>query len=141
MSANQTIQPYLFFNGRCEEAIRFYQAALGAEVQLLMRHRDNPTPAPPGMLPPGSEDKIMHASFKIGDTVVMASDGLCTGKPSFAGFSLSLGVATADAADKAFARLADGGEIRMALTKTFWSPRFGMLVDRFGVAWMVTAAA
>ena len=134
------LQAYLGFNGRCEEAVRFYQAAVGAEVQLLMRHKDSPEPAPPGVLPPDSGNKIMHVTLRIGDSVLMASDGHCTGKTSFEGFSLSLAVATADAADQAFARLADGGQVRMPLTKTFWSPRFGTLVDRFGVSWMVQVA-
>ena len=135
------VQAYLVFNGRCEEAIRFYQAAIGATVDLLMRHKDSPEPAPPGMLPPGSDDKIMHVSLRIGDSMLMASDGQCTGKASFDGFSLSLGVPNADEAGRVFARLADGGQVRMPLTKTFWSPCFGMLVDRFGVSWMVTVAA
>ena len=134
------VQVYLGFNGRCEEAVRFYQSAVGAEVQLLMRHKDSPEPAPPGMLPPDSGDKIMHVSLKIGDTIVMASDGLCSGQMLFEGFSLSLAVSSAEEADRAFARLAEGGQIRMPLGKTFWSPRFGMLVDRFGIAWMVTVA-
>jgi PhnB protein len=135
------VQPYLGFNGRCEEAVRFYQAAVGAEVQMLMRHRDSPEPAPPGMLAPGSEDKILHVSLKIGDSVVMATDGRCSGTTSFEGFSLSLQVSTADAAERAFDRLADGGKISMPLAKTFFSPRFGMLVDRFGVSWMVMVPA
>jgi PhnB protein len=135
------VQVYLGFNGRCEEAIRFYQSAVGAEVQLLMRHKDSPQPAPPGVLPDGSGDKIMHVSLRIGDTIVMASDAHCTGQTVFEGFSLSLGVATADEADRAFARLAEGGRVTMPLAKTFWSPHFGMLVDRFGVSWMVTVTA
>lgn len=135
------VQAYLMFNGRCEEAVRFYQSAIGAEVQMLMRHKDSPEPAPPGMLPPGSENKVMHVALRIGDTLVLASDGRCTGKTSFEGFSLALTAATPDEADRAFARLADGGQVSMPLAKTFWSPRFGMLVDRFGVSWMVMAAA
>ncbi len=131
------VQAYLAFNGRCEEAVRFYQDAIGAEVQLLVRHKDSPEPAPPGMLPPGSENKVMHVSLKIGDSVVMATDGRCTGTTSFEGFSLSLAVADPDAVDRAFARLADGGKVTMPPTKTFWSPRFGTLIDRFGVSWMV----
>ena len=135
------IQAYLFFDGRCDEAIRFYREAIGAEVQMLMRHKESPEPPSPGTLPPGAEDKVMHASLRIGDTIVMASDGLCRGKPDFQGFSLSLALATAEEADRAFARLSDGGQVRMPLAKTFWSPRFGMLVDRFGVSWMVTVAS
>jgi len=135
------VQPYLMFDGRCEEAIRFYQSAVGAEVQMLMRHKESPEPAPAGMLPPGSENKVMHAALRIGDSVVLATDGRCMGKTNFQGFSLALTVATAGEADQAFARLGDGGQVTMPLAKTFWSPRFGMLVDRFGVSWMVMAAA
>ena len=131
------VQAYLSFNGRCEEAVRFYQDAIGAEVELLVRHKDSPQPAPPGMLPPGSDDKIMHVSLRIGESTVMATDGRCAGTTSFEGFSLSLMAASAEAADHAFTGLADGGRVTMPLTKTFWSPRFGMLVDRFGVSWMV----
>lgn len=135
------IQPYLFFDGRCEEAVDFYRSALGAEVEMLMRYRESPEPPPPGMVPPGSEDKVMHASFRIGDTVVMASDGCSAGQPAFQGFSLSLSVADEAAADRAFAALGDGGQVQMPLGKTFFSPRFGMLTDRFGVGWMVIVPA
>jgi PhnB protein len=131
------VQPYLFFDGRAEEAINFYRKAIGAEVQMLMRFGESPEKPPPGMVPPGSENKIMHASLKIGDTQVMASDGNCQSKPSFEGFSLSLAVPDAAAADRAFNALAEGGQVRMPLGKTFFSPRFGMVADRFGVGWMV----
>jgi len=89
------------------------------------------------MLPPGSENKIMHSCLRIGDTAVMASDGGCTGKASFQGFSLSLAVASAAEADRLWGALADGGTVQMPIGKTFWSPRFGMVTDRFGVSWMV----
>ena len=135
-----TIQPYLFFEGRCEEAIEFYRRALGAEVKMLMRYAESPEPVPPGMVPPGSENKVMHACLSIGGAEVMASDGMCRGAASFQGFSLSLSVANEAEADRAFAALADGGEVRMKLAKTFWSPRFGMVADRFGVSWMVIVA-
>jgi len=135
------VQPYLFFDGRCEEAIEYYRSALGAEVTMLMRYKDAPDPPPPGMIAPGSEDKIMHASLRIGETTVMASDGHCAGHLDFQGFSLSLTVADAAEADRVFAALADGGQVRMPLGKTFFSPCFGMVADRFGVAWMVIAAA
>ena len=131
------IQPYLFFDGRCEEAIEFYKKALGAKVEMLMRNSDSPEPPPPGTLPPGAENKIMHANLRIGETNVLVSDGHCSGKPSFQGFSLSLTVATPAEADKLFAALSDGGQVRLPLTKTFFSPRFGMLADKFGVGWMV----
>jgi PhnB protein len=131
------IQPYLFFDGRCEEAIEFYRKALGAKVERLMRFKESPEPHNPAMGPPPAMDKVMHATFRIGDTTVMASDGECGGKPSFQGFALSLTVSSEAEADRSFAALADGGKVHMPLTKTFFSPRFGMLADRFGVSWMI----
>ena len=134
------IEPYLFFNGRCEEAIAFYKRALGAEVLMLMRNNEAPEPAPPGMLLPGSEDKVMHATLRIGASNLMLSDGRCDGKPVFNGFSLSIDAANEAEADRLFAALADGGTVQMPLAKTFWSPKFGMVADRFGVGWMVSVA-
>ncbi len=133
---NAIVQPYLTFGGRCQEALDFYTKALGAKVEVVMKFKDSPEPPPPGMLPPGFEDKIMHSSFRVGQTTVMASDG-CEKNSSFSGFSLALAVKTEADADRAFAALAEGGTIQMPLNKTFWSPKFGMLTDRFGVAWMV----
>jgi PhnB protein len=132
------IQSYLFFNGRCEEAVEFYRKALGAEVQMMMRFKESPEPHPPGMVPPGFENKIMHTSFRVGETTVMASDGCSADKASFEGFSLSLAVSSEAEANRAFAALSDGGQVRMPLAKTFWSPRFGMVEDRFGIGWMVS---
>ena len=132
------IEPYLFFNGRCEEAIEFYQQTLGAEVQMMLRHRE--APPTPGV-PPGMDDKVMHATLRIGHTNVMMSDGMCDGKAVFEGFRLSFSVADAAAADRIFNALGAGGSVQMPLAKTFWSPCFGMLTDRFGVGWMVSAAA
>jgi PhnB protein len=134
---NSVVQPYLMFEGRCEEAIEFYHRALGAEVTMLMRFKDSPEPPQPGCVAPGSENKVMHAQFSIGESQIMASDGRCTGKPMFQGFSLCLTVQTEACADKAFDALAQGGQVQMPLAKTFYSPRFGMVVDRFGVSWMV----
>jgi len=132
------VQPYLFFDGRAEEAIEFYKKALGAEVNMLMRWKDMPEkPKDPGMVPPGSENKIMHASLRIGEATVMASDGQCKGKPSFQGFALTLNAANEAEADRLFGALSDGGQVQMPLGKTFFSPRFGMVADRFGVSWMV----
>ncbi len=128
------IQPYLFFDGRCDEALEFYRQALGAEVEMLMRFKDSPEPA---KCPAGSGEKVMHANVRIGGTTVMASDGRCEGKPSFQGFALSLSVPTAAEADRRFGALAKGGQVQMPLAKTFFSPRFGMVADRFGVSWMV----
>ncbi len=134
------VQPYLFFEGRCEEAIEFYRSALGAEVTALLRYKESPEPSPPGMIPPGSDDKVLHASFRIGDSTVFASDGMCGGAPSFQGFSLSLSAANGAEAERLFAALADGGQVQMPLSKTFFSPHFGMVADRFGVGWMVLVA-
>jgi PhnB protein len=134
----RVIQPYLFFNGRCEEALNFYQKALGAEVQMVMRFNESPEPPKPGMVPPGFENKIMHASFRVGETLVMASDGCSSDKARFEGFSLSVSVHTEAEADRVFNALADGGKVHMPLAKTFWSPRFGMVADRFGIGWMVS---
>ena len=134
------IQPYLFFGGRCEAAIEFYQRALGAKVEMLMRHQESPDPHPPGLLAPGFEEKVMHATLRIGDAVVMLSDG-CDDKSTFDGFRLSLSLADEAAASRAFAALSDGGKVEMPLTRTFWSACFGMVTDRFGVGWMVTVAA
>jgi len=132
-----TIQPYLFFDGRCEEALDFYKGALDAEVLMLLRFKDNPEPPKPGDCPPGAGDKVMHAQFRVGNTFVMASDGRCGGTPVFSGFSLAHLVPTEAAADRTFTALADGGEVMMPLGKTFFSPSFGMLTDRFGVGWMI----
>ena len=132
------IESYLFFNGRCEEAIEFYQRALGAEVVMMMRNKEAPEKPPPGMLPPGSDDKVMHATLRIGSSNLMLSDGRCDGKPVFNGFSLSLDAANAAEAQRLFTALGDGGTVQMPLAKTFWSPSFGMVADRFGVGWMVS---
>ena len=134
------IQPYLFFDGRCEEALDFYKKALGAEEVMLMRYKDSPDPPPPGCVPPNSENKVMHCAFRVGGSTVLASDGSCKGKPNFQGFSLSLTVADEAEADRVFAALAEGGQTQMPLGKTFFSPRFGMVADRFGVSWMVYVA-
>ena len=131
------VTPYLFFDGRCEEAIEFYKKALGAEVGMMMRFKEAPEQPPPGMLPPGSDNKIMHACLRINGAQVMASDGCTQDKPKFEGFSLSLNADNEGQADSMFSALADGGEVRMPLGKTFFAKRFGMVADRFGVGWMV----
>ncbi len=131
------VQAYLCFNGNCEEAVEFYRQALGAEVETLMRFKDSPEAPPPGQLAPGYENKVMHTSFRIGQTTVMASDGCGTEPTKFQGFSLTLAVFTEADADRYFNALAVGGKVVMPLNKTFWSPRFGMLEDKFGVGWMI----
>lgn len=135
------VQAYLFFNGTCETAVEFYKKALGAQVDMVMRFKESPDAPPPGMVPPGFEDKIMHCSFRVGETMIMASDGCSPGATEFQGFSLSLAVATEAEADRYFAALSEGGAVQMPLGKTFWSPRFGMLTDRFGVGWMINVVA
>lgn len=132
------VEPYLFFEGLCDEAIEFYRQALGAEVQMLMRYKESPDPT---MRIPGLEDKVLHAHLRIGSANVMVSDGRCEGEPAFRGFALSLAVADAAEAGRKFAALADGGQVMMPLTKTFYSPSFGMVTDRFGVLWMIIAQA
>jgi PhnB protein len=131
------VQPYLFFDGRCEEALDFYKRALGAEVLMLMRFNEAPDPPPPDMIAPGSANKVMHASMRIGETEVMASDGHCKGQPVFQGVALSLSAASEAEADRLFNALSEGGQVQMPIGKTFFSPRFGMVADRFGVSWMV----
>ena len=135
------VQPYLYFDGRCEEALEFYRQALGAEVQMLMRFKDSPEPAPPGMMPPGTENKVMHVTFKIGNSSIMASDGSCMGKASFQGISLALSLPSDAEAQRAFTALSEGGQVQMPLTKTFFSSSFGMVADRFGVSWMIVVEA
>ncbi|MGH8857840.1 MAG: VOC family protein [Polaromonas sp.] len=140
------VEPYLFFEGRCEEALTFYRKALGAEVMMMMRFKENPEPQPeggPGCGPgsgPDAGEKIMHASFRIGETTVMASDGMVSGKPEFKGISLSLSVPTDAEAKRLFGALSDGGQVQMPLAKTFYASSFGMVADRFGVSWMVIVA-
>lgn len=128
------VQPYLFFDGRCDEAIEFYKKTLGAEVAMLMRWKDSPDKS---TCTPGNENKVMHASLKIGETRVMASDGRNTGHPKFEGFALSLNAKDEADADRKFNALSDGGQVTMPMSKTFFSPRFGMTADKFGVQWMV----
>ena len=134
MPATTQIQPYLFFEGRCQEALDFYRRAIGAEVTAVVRFKESPEP---GRIEPGSEDKVMHASFRVGDATIFASDGRCGGAASFQGFALSLTVANEVEADRLFGALVEGGQVIMPLTTTFFSPRFGMTTDRFGVTWMV----
>ncbi|MCA9204263.1 MAG: VOC family protein [Planctomycetales bacterium] len=131
-----TVRPYLFFGGRCEEALEFYKRALQAKIGMVMRFDESPEPTPPGMLESGFETKIMHSEFQVGEMTVMASDG-CDSRSNFDGFRLALSVPTETDADRVFNALSDGGTVDMPLVKTFWSPRYGMVTDKFGVAWMV----
>jgi PhnB protein len=133
-----SVTPYLFFDGRCEEALEFYKKALGAEVEMMMRFKESPEPPPPGTAAPGNEDKIMHACVRIAGASVMASDGCANqGKPKFEGFSLSVTANDEADAKRKFSALAEGGEVRMPLGKTFFAKSFGVVQDRFGVGWMV----
>jgi PhnB protein len=126
------IQPYLFYNGRCDEAIDFYRTALGAEVTMLMRYKDSPEPTTHG-----DKEKVMYASLQIADTTVLVSDGQCSGQLNFQGFALSLTAPDDAQAERLFAALCDGGKVQMLLTKTFFTSKFGMVADRFGVLWMI----
>jgi PhnB protein len=135
------VQPYLFFDGKCEEALDFYKQAIGAKVEMLMRYSDCPEKPEPGRMPPNSANKVMHASFHVGDALVMASDGHCAGKPSFQGFGLSLDAKDDAEAEKLFNALSPGGQVQQPLTKTFFASKFGMVADKFGVLWMVIAEA
>lgn len=136
-----TINPYLFFEGRAEEAAEFYGQVLGAKVEMLLRYSDSPEPPPEGMVPKGSERKVMHMTLTIGDATVLASDGNCSGKPQFQGFSLTYNAKDDADAERVFGKLAEGGKVEMPLGKTFFSPKFGMLADRFGLGWMVIVPA
>jgi PhnB protein len=131
------VQTYLFFDGRCEEALQFYRSALGAEVTTLMRFKESPDQS---MISPGSEEKVMHSSFRIGETTLLASDGRNQGQPSFEGFALTLTAPTEAEAERLFTSLSDGGQVQMPLTETFFARRFGMVADRFGVSWMILVA-
>lgn len=131
------LHPYLFLGGQAEEAIALYQRVLGAELVALMRFRESPDPLPPGMIPPGAEDKVMHAEMRLGESVLMLSDGNCKGASRVEGVSLSLTMPDAAEADRVFAALGEGGQVQMPIGPTFFAPRFGMVADRFGVAWMV----
>jgi PhnB protein len=131
------VQPYLFFDGRCDEAMDFYKGAVGAKVSMLMRYKECPDKS---MLKAGTEDKVMHAQFQVGDTSILASDGHCNGSTNFQGFSLAISAKTEAEAEKMFDALSSGGQVQMPLTKTFFSPKFGMLADKFGVGWMILVA-
>jgi PhnB protein len=131
------VQPYLLFTGRCEEALEFYRKALDAEVTFVMRYKDSPAPE----MPKGFENKILHANFRIGETQIMASDGRGDEEMNFQGFALTLNVATEAEADRYFSALENCGQVQMPLAKTFYSPKFGMVSDRFGILWMILTAA
>ena len=133
----QVVQPYLFFEGRCDEALDFYTKAIGAKVEARMRYSDNPEGECPQGMPAGSEKKIMHAAFKIGETTVMASDGMNSGKAEFKGVTLSISMEDEAGVKKVFDALSEGGKVTMPLGKTFFSPAFGMVADKFGMSWMV----
>jgi PhnB protein len=134
------VQPYLFFEGRCEEALEFYKKAVGAEVTMLMRNKDNPEPQA-SQLPPGNENKVMHSEFKVGESTIMGSDGYCRGATSFQGFSLAISVTDPAQARKMFDALGEGGKVDMPLAKTFFSESFGMLTDKFGIGWILQTVA
>jgi PhnB protein len=131
------VQPYLNFDGRCDEALEFYETAIGAKVDMLMRFKDAPDRS---MILSNNEQKVMHSQFKVGDTTILASDGRCGGKPNFNGIALTISATTEAEADTLFNGLANGGQVQMPMAKTFFSSKFGMLADKFGVGWMVIVA-
>lgn len=131
------VEPYLYFNGRCEEALEFYRNAIGATTRVVSRFKDNPALAAPA----GSEDSILHAELKIGDSTILASDGQGTGPFEFRGFSLSITASTEAEAEKLFANLSNEGSIQVPLSATPFASRFGMLRDRYGVHWIVLSPA
>ena len=130
------VQPYVFFEGRCQEAIAFYEKAIGAKPGMLMRYKDSPEGCPPGINNP---ELVMHSSFTVGNTVIMAADGYGSGSPKFEGISLSLTVDSDDDAARMFAALSEGGQVQQPLIQTFFSSSFGMVADKFGVVWMILA--
>ena len=130
------VQPYVFFDGKCDEALQFYQRALGAKVNALMRFSEAPDQS---QVKPESKNKVMHAAFQVGETEILASDGYCLGAPAFQGFALTIHAADSAEALKLFTAIAEGGKIQMPLDKTFFAASFGMAVDKFGVNWMVIA--
>ena len=131
------VQPYLNFNGRCEEALQFYSKHLGAKIEMMMRFKEMPGPQQPGMTAP--PDKILHAAFRVGDAQLLASDSHCTGKPAFEGIALAVTARDDAEAKRVFGALSDGGKVQQPLIPTFFSSSFGMVDDRFGVSWMVMA--
>lgn len=133
------VEPYLFLDGKCEEALEFYRDTLGAKIGMMMRYKEMPGPHEPGMIPPGAEEKIMHADFRLGDSMIMISDGRCDGSARPDGFSLAITVPSVGEADRLFNALAASGAVQMPIAETFFSPRFGMVQDKFGVSWMILA--
>ena len=133
---NETVQPYIFFDGKCEEALEFYKGAIGAKVDMMMRFKEAPDQS---QMQPNTGEKVMHAAFHVGTTQVLASDGHCAGKPSFQGFGLALNAKNDAEAEKLFAAVGNGGQVLQPLTKTFFASKFGMVTDKFGIMWMVMA--
>lgn len=131
------VQPYLFFEGRAEEAIEFYKEALGAELEMLLRYSDSPEAPPPDKLPAGTQNKIQHASIRVGSSTISLSDGHCSGTPAFKGFAITLVMHDVGEVERAFKALSVGGQPVQPLIATFFSPSFGMVVDKFGVMWML----
>ena len=129
-----TVLTYLFLDGRAEEALDFYKKAVGAEVTMLMKFKESPDKS---HMPPGGDDKVMHAVFKVGDTPIMISDGMNKGSPKFDGFALSISAKDVPQAQKYFDALVEGGQVTMPLAETFFAKTFGMVKDKFGVHWMV----
>ena len=133
------VQAYISFGGRCEEALEFYKKSIAAEVTSLMRWKDSPDVVMKS--PPGYEEKIMNAAFRIGETQLMADDGMGEKEVEFKGMTLAIEVTDDAEAKRVFTALGEGGKVTMPLMKTFWTSSFGMLTDKYGVPWMVNVAA
>jgi len=130
------LRPYLVFNGNCAEAFRFYESCLGGKIQMMMTHGESPMAQ---QTAPDWKDKILHVSLLVGDQVLMGSDAPPQHFEKPQGFSVSFSVTDPAEAERIFHLMAQGGTIRMPIAQTFWAPRFGMLVDRFGIPWMISA--
>jgi PhnB protein len=128
------MNPYLTFDGQCEEAFKLYEKVLGGKIVAMMSHEGTPAAE---HVSPEWRSKIMHARLVVGDKVLMGSDAPPDRRHPMEGFSVTLGIDKPEEAERIFNALAQGGEVRMALEKTFWAERFGMLVDRFGTPWMI----
>jgi len=128
------VQPYLFFDGRCDEALDFYKKTLGAKVDMLMRFKEAPDQS---MVTPESREKVMHCALHVGDNQILASDGRCMGKPNFQGFALAITAKDDVEAERLFGALGDGGQVQMPMSETFFASKFGIVADKFGASWMV----
>jgi len=129
------VQTYLFFDGRCEEAIEFYKAVFGADLLYSMRFREGP----PNLVTAENEEKIFHATMRFGETVINLSDDLKQERGSFGGFAILAHLDNDASAEEAFESLQEGGRVGMPIQEVFWASRYGIVTDRFGVTWKIQA--